>query len=369
MGLSVGKIAEKLDIANQDLIDWEEGTEYPPLSTFEKLAKLYKRHTAFFYLPSVPKKCKKREADFRTLPRYHSTPDTSPEFLYYLQKVYRRQVIALELLEELEEESLPLIPRSNLHEDPEEVAQRLRSALNIASSTQFKWSKSYHALAGWISAVEKLGVLVFKSSNAKVSLEEMRGLAIWDKSLPVIALNASDTDNGKIFTLMHELTHLSLHQNGVWGFNDNQSNSSSEVEVFCNHVAGSILVPNQLLTDNPAVITLPLDCNHLSNKDIQVIARKFCVSGEVILRRLLILGKISQPFYEEKCQYLRSLPIPKKSGGAPSVYAKTIVSREGYLFPRIVLRAMFEEKIPKNKASSYLNTKIKHFGSLEELVL
>ena len=83
----------------------------------------------------------------------------------------------------------------------------------------------------------------------------------------------------------------------------------------------------------------------------------------------MILGKISQAFFEEKTRYLRSLPIPKKGGGGSSPYAKTIVSREGYLFPNIVLRAMFAEKIPINKASSYLKTKVKHFGALEELVL
>ncbi|AFY39868.1 helix-turn-helix domain protein [[Leptolyngbya] sp. PCC 7376] len=369
LGLSVGKVAGKLGISNQNLIDWEEGIDNPSLSTFEKLAKLYKRHTVFFYLPNVPNKCKRREADFRTFPRYHSTPQPSLEFLHYLKDVYRRQAIALELLEELEEKSVPRIPASHLHENPEDVAARLRLALNIISPTQFRWDESYQALSAWISAVEKLGILVFKSSHAKVPLEEMRGLAIWDESLPAIALNASDTDNGKIFTLMHELAHLSLHKNGVWGLHENLSGSASDIEVFCNHVAGAILVPNQALTENPVVIPLPSDCDSLSDDDIRFIARKFCVSGEVILRRLLISGKISQSFYEEKCKYLRSLPISKRGGGGNSQYAKKIVSREGSLFPNIVLRAMFAEKIPMNKASSYLNTKVKHFGDLEALVL
>lgn len=369
LNLSVGKVAEKLKISNQSLIDWEEGSESPPLTKFEDLAKLYKRHTAFFYLPEIPQKCKKREADFRKFPRYHSTPNASPEFLQYLQQINRRQVIALELLEELDEKTTPQIPESHLQDNPEIVAERIRSALQVDSSTQFRWSKDHEALSSWISSVENLGVLVFKSSHAKVPMEEMRGLAIWDKSLPVIALNSTDTNNGKMFTLMHELAHLSLHQNAVWGSNENQVGSPSDVEVFCNHVAGAILVPSGMLTQNPIVIQLPEDCNLLTHEDISYIARKFCVSGEVIIRRLLILGKISQSFYEERCRFLRSLPLPKKSGGGTSIYAKSIVSREGRLFPRIVLRAMYEDKIPMNKASKYLNAKIKHFEALEGLVL
>lgn len=370
IGLSIDKVATKLSIPSERLIDWEEGRDCPPMSKFRDLAKAYKRSEAFFYLPDIPEPCKKRVADFRSLPKHGSLSPVQPstEFLCLMKDIEQRHTIALELLDELDEDPAPHIPESNLKEEPEVVAQRIRSVLQIEDSKQFRWSKSYEALAAWISSIEQLGVLVFKSSRSKVPLEEMRGLAIWDESLPVITLNSKDTDNGKIFSLMHELVHLSLHTSGVsQNSTDEDLINLPDIEVFCNHVAGAILVPETTLLEHP-VITLPRDCNNLSDDEIFKIARKFCVSAQVILRRLLIFNRISKSFYTKKYHDFSSQPTKKKTGGGVTVYAKQVVSREGRLFPRIVLRAMHEDKISIGRASSYLNTKVKHFKDLEEIV-
>ena len=55
--------------------------------------------------------------------------------------------------------------------------------------------------------------MVFQTGE--ITLEEMRGFTIAERRLPVIVLNAKDSPRGRIFTLMHELTHLMLGQDGV----------------------------------------------------------------------------------------------------------------------------------------------------------
>ena len=78
---------------------------------------------------------------------------------------------------------------------------------------QRRWTGDYGPLNAWIAAFEARGVLVFQTGD--IALEEMRGFTLAERRLPVIVLNAKDAPRGRILTLMHELTHLMLGQDGV----------------------------------------------------------------------------------------------------------------------------------------------------------
>jgi Zn-dependent peptidase ImmA (M78 family) len=43
----------------------------------------------------------------------------------------------------------------------------------------------------------------------------MRGVSLPGDVLPIVILNGGDAHAGRIFTLLHELTHLLLRQGGV----------------------------------------------------------------------------------------------------------------------------------------------------------
>jgi Zn-dependent peptidase ImmA (M78 family) len=58
------------------------------------------------------------------------------------------------------------------------------------------------ALNAWRAAVERLGILVFQTSE--IGLREMRGISIPHGPLPVSLLNSTDAPHGRIFTLLHE---------------------------------------------------------------------------------------------------------------------------------------------------------------------
>ena len=65
-----------------------------------------------------------------------------------------------------------------------------------------------------------------------------RGFSIADEVAPFVVINDQDARTAWSFTLLHEIVHLLLGQTGVSG-----SYAETEVERFCNDVAGEFLLP------------------------------------------------------------------------------------------------------------------------------
>jgi len=99
------------------------------------------------------------------------------------------------------------------NEEPDALAEAARGLLGVSVAEQSEWVGEYDALNGWIAAFERSGVLVFQTGD--VSLDEMRGFSLNERVLPVIVLNAKDSQRGRVFTMMHELVHVALSRGGV----------------------------------------------------------------------------------------------------------------------------------------------------------
>ena len=121
----------------------------------------------------------------------------------------------------------------------------------------------------------------------------MRGFCIAQKPFPVIIINPKDSPYGRIFTIIHELAHIALGKSIVQPMGDKEDRPQdwSQTEVFCNEVAGAVLVPAAELSEKVNLPTLETDLPQLS--------KHFRVSSEVIMRRLETLAYISQEDYQE----------------------------------------------------------------------
>src|SRR5437867_12115545 len=102
-GFSLKGAAEKLGIPQDRLQDWEGGTERPSIPQLRKIAELYKRPLAVFYLPVRPKGFSVMH-DYRRLP---GKIGLSPDLRLEIRKAYHRREIAVELIEQSEDEQLP----------------------------------------------------------------------------------------------------------------------------------------------------------------------------------------------------------------------------------------------------------------------
>ena len=119
--------------------------------------------------------------------------------------------------------------------------------------------------------------------------------------MPIIGINDEDRPPAKTFTIIHELVHLFKRESSLCNDMSSSASTLSE-EVFCNAVAGELLVPKSALK-------IVLEHGHYfapySIDDIKQVADRFSVSREVIVRRLLELRKIDQREYETYADLFR----------------------------------------------------------------
>lgn len=359
-GFRVDEAAKKAQLKAERLLSCEEGQGRLSISQLRKLSNVYKRPLAFFYLPSPPEpKTTPEITDFRRLPD-EEDQQFSPTLRLEIRKAKYRREIAIDMFRELELEIPIFRAKTTLDSNVVEVGRQIRSILKINETEQTKLNNQYQTLNFWREAIESSGVLVFQSS---IELSQMRGFSLGDFPLPVIVVNKKDIPRARIFTMIHELTHIMLHSTGICDLQDQK-----RIEIFCNAVAGETLVPTEWLR-NLSIVNEIKNEKDWDNESILQLASTFSVSREVILRRLLSLGRISQIFYVRKREQLQS-DFKKKSAetekkGFLPPHRKPI-NEAGKTFVKLVVDSYKQDKIGLMDVAEYLGVKLKHLPKIEQ---
>jgi len=373
--LSVPEAARKAQLKEEQLIAWEKGDDQPSIAQLRKLGRIYKRPLAVFYLPRPPKTFDALR-DFRRLARGQAGKQ-SPELAFEIRRAHSRREIALDLYQELAGvEPKAFSTMTSLDEPPEDAAARLRDLLGVKLGESSSWKTVRDAFNRWRGALENTGVLVFQAEDVEVS--EMRGFSISERVFPVVVVNIKDAFVGRIFSMLHELTHLSLREGGLCDLLEESSQAQERIEVFCNHVAAATLMPaasilaEQMVRDHKGA--------QWSNGEIQFLTQRYRVSREAVVRRLLALGKTTEDFYRRKRKELQAefeaqqdeiqqrKALGLETGGFAPPH-RLAVSTAGPLFVRLVLESYHQEKITANDLSSYLEVRLKHISKIEHTVL
>jgi Zn-dependent peptidase ImmA (M78 family) len=183
--------------------------------------------------------------------------------------------------------------------------------------------------------------------------------------MPAVAINNNDMPAGRVFTLLHEVAHVVRKSGAVLCAS---VDDETDVEVFCNHVAGAVLVPRGDLLNEPRVRSAT-STEQWTDDALAALSRTYSVSREVLLRRLLILGKTSQTFYAAKrarfaAEYASWNQKRKDGTGGPD-YLTTVLSQNGRLYARLVLEAYGHHAITASDVSTYLGVRTQHIPELE----
>lgn len=366
-GLSIEEVARKTATRDVVVRRWEDGSGRPTIRQLRLLANAAKRPLAIFYLDEPPRKFSVLR-DFRQFPG-GSVENPSPPLRLAIRLAFERRQVALDLAEYLNQVPEPLSISAEIGESVINVSRRIRDFLGITPDEQRSWTNEYDALNSWRKAIQKHGVLVFQAP--KVEVNEMRGFSLSETPMPVIVLNVKDAPNGRVFTLMHEFSHLLLRNSEIYDIQDWEGRlENNEIEVFCNAVAGETLVPTMMLRQSDVVKYHDTKLNW-DDAQLKKLSREFSVSKEVVLRRLLDTNMITHSRYQDHVMAIheegRQNPA-ENQGGFVSPDSQAI-SQLGREFIRLVLVSCYQEKITTSDVSAYLGVRLKHLGKIEKQIM
>jgi Zn-dependent peptidase ImmA (M78 family)/transcriptional regulator with XRE-family HTH domain len=363
-GQTIEEVAASLGKEASVIQSWEAGEAAPTYVQLEKLAySVFRRPLALFFFPAPPDEPDPHQS-FRTLPDFE-IEELSAETRFRICQARAMQLSFSELAGGKNPADRQLI--RDLHavekSNPSALASALRDYIGIDIAAQKNWKSTEQALRSWRAAVETAGVFVFKDTFKQ---KDVSGFSLFDDEFPVIYINNSTAKARQMFTMFHELGHLLTHTSGVTKRNDDfiatLRGHSREVELFCNRFAADVLVPESAFSSEDL---------SASDDNINRLARRYRVSREVILRRLLDRGTISSAFYRAKVKqwaadyFARSDDDIASSGN----YYATQASYLSDTFARVAFRSYYQGSISLEDLAHHLNLKMSSVTGLEQALL
>jgi Zn-dependent peptidase ImmA (M78 family) len=358
-GFSIGAVADKLKRDPTEIMAWERGESAPTYPQLEKLAyEIYHRPLAVFFFPAPPNEPNPQQA-FRSL---HNTnlEHLEPDTRYKIRLAMALQGSLKELHNHQNPNPQPIFRdvRLNLDKSIPEQAKLVRTALSASLEIQLRWKDAEAALKAWRDMIENTGIYVFKNTFKQKSIS---GFCLLDEELPIIYLNNSTTKTRQIFSLLHELIHILLQTSTISRIEiPEQNDEHSRIERFCNALAAEILMPSN---DFAKQIQ---NTQEFDDPFIQQLARRYGVSREAILRKLLDQEKVSADHYNQKASAWKAQQKPNTDGGGK--YHTTQASYLGERYLTMVLSKYNNGMISLEQTAAYLGVKAKSIAGFEDII-
>lgn len=358
--------ATKADVTEAAYLAWEASESNLSMGVLKDLAKLYGRHWTVFLL-DVPPKLPKPPKDFRTLPDAESSYSRSTIEAFLLA------TRILRLSDEVEgrdfDAKLFRSFSADISNHADDLASLFTDLLGPSDEDQKKIKSAYNLFRFWSNRLEEHGVNV-----AEISMEvsEVRAFSMQEGKKAVIVINRSDTINGRVFSLMHETCHLLLGTTGIcdWSHTVSTNYLSGRVEVFCNQFAGASLVPSSKLVSELNNLEATDSSSLVEDDVLDILARKFKVSSQVILRRLYSLGQITKPDYDAKyallsARYKSEGRVKKDFIPPANFHTVGLIKQNSRAFTTDVINAYKSNAISYRDAGIYLDIPTKHLSKIE----
>lgn len=241
---------------------------------------------------------------------------------------------------------------------PEQAAAFARDQLALEETQPVPGSDKVREIA---LRMEDNGILVARNgvvgdaNKRTLDIGEFRGFTIAEDGYPLVFVNTRDAKSAQLFSLAHELGHVVRGEPGISDHSERQ-----ELERWCNRFAAEFLAPPK------AVRAVYKESGEDLLATVSKVAKRFGLSREAMLWRLVELGLVTQPEADEVAgAVVASPPAKKKNDGGPPRHT-LVRSRVGGLFYDTVIRAAMNGQIPEFEAARYLGAKT--HGSFMKLV-
>lgn len=282
-----------IDLLNK----WQTGEKTPTFNQVEDISKKTNIPFGYFFLDKPPvEECP--IVDYRTVNSL-TIPEPSRNLIDTLDLMTDIQKWMTEYVVENGQEELDYVGSAKNETDIIRIADNLRKTIGIEKEWYINSVSAADSFRYLKSGLDEVGIIVMMSgivgnnTRRKLNVEEFRAFTLVNKFAPLIFINTCDSDAGKLFSLLHELTHVWIGVNSF--YNDSVSNGDTDnvSEVICNAVAAEILVPNDIF------ISKWKNINDSYIGKIEELSKMFKCSRYVIARKALDNKKITKKVYVE----------------------------------------------------------------------
>ena len=360
--VEVSYIAEKISCKPTSKVDeWLNLTSdtLPTFNQAKKVASCLHIPFAGLYMnpEDVPRKQLPKIVNRRVLLNGYSQSESSLNIA--ISDLLETRDLLISVKQELKEPISPFNVVIDTNMTDVAVASAIRKFFEINLDEQFRKSSARQFYLYVRQQIEAKGVFI--QCFTDVDLETARGLAIFDDVIPIIGINEKDRPPAKTFSIIHELVHLLKRQSSLCNEFVSAFSKNAE-EIFCNAVAGELLVPRDALFAK-------LHSRNLSSNftisDIQNLANDFSVSKEVISRRMLdneIINEVEYTAYNDEFRRLietekEQQRIARSEGHAPTIPKypdREAIDRTSSSLCRSLFKGYTEDVFSKQDVSRYL---------------
>ncbi|HAV4553899.1 TPA: ImmA/IrrE family metallo-endopeptidase, partial [Acinetobacter baumannii] len=297
-GLTKRQLADKLNISERHLKNYENGTTSPDPLMIKKMSTELNFPEIFFYgddLDAIPTAA----VSFRSLSR--------------LTSAKKRMALAharlIQLLAEWIEQNFDL-PAPDIPDAQEIMSGSPMTPESCAEYVRAQWGLGNEPIDHLIGLLEAKGILVFTFA---LNIRDVDACCLWNGKRPIIFLNISKTAERCRFDAAHELAHLVMHRHGPT-FTEESSNENN-IEKEANKFASSFLMPRE------SILALAPTMPDLSS--IIKLKKYYNVSAAALAYRLNDLNLMTEWSYRE---INRQLSIRgKQNEPEPSDYEKSLL--------------------------------------------
>lgn len=237
-----------------DLIkEWISGEKEPTFSQIEKVSKKINIPFGYFFLEKPPlEKCK--IVDFRTVDSI-SIHNPSRDLIDTVDLMSGIQEWMAEYNKENGASGYNFVGSIKTTDSVIPAAKTIREDLNLSLNWFEDFRNAREAFNSLRNTIADIGVIVMmngivgNNTHRTLNVSEFRAFALTDPYAPLIFINSRDADNGKLFSLLHELVHVWIGKDNFYNDVYGVSQKVSKEEQFCNAVAAEILVPDSIFID------------------------------------------------------------------------------------------------------------------------
>lgn len=346
---------------------WQSGEKTPTFNQVEEMSKKTNIPLGYFFLDKPPvEECS--IVEYRTIDNA-VIAEPSRSLVDTVDLMTDIQEWMVEYVVENGQEELEYVGSAAGVTDILSVAEDIRKRLDI----QIDWysgrqnaAESFRFLK---RKIENIHILVMMSgivgnnTRRKLNIEEFRAFTLVSEYAPLIFINSCDSDNGKLFSILHELVHVWVGENSFYNAPINVDYDNRGIERFCNAVAAEILVPSEIFLEKWEIAY----DEHLEK--IEKIAKSFRCSRFVVARKALEHKKISREVYEKIIKELTNKfkewqESQKGNKGTGGDYYRNLASKIDRNFVTALARSAYEGRTQYTEVYRLTNTNRKTFGRL-----